>query len=454
MSPKPGNWLRECFQSMTFWRVTLVVTLLSCLVSLAAAPPVRHSQQFTVFDGRPVNATSPGPLKTKTGQPLLKLDADTLVVSAERVRLHLVGQLGLPIDAGGKIQLVLYPAQRPESLIGVTSVITPSGWEYRVDIPDQIEAQQLVRGVTHALLLEIANRGQGPKSAELPLWLVEGLTAQLLAVAGPELVVTSVPLGKMLRSVTERRGVDYLKDARGVLATNAPPAFKVLGRPTQLDLEGDRLKTYQAAAHLFVYELLHTKTGPTGIVQMLRQLPNCWNWETAFLKAYSTEFPRMLDVEKAWSITVLAFTARDPSQVWSKVVCLGRLDDVLTVTTQVRTSRDAIPQRTTISLREMLLTWDYTRHAPVVRQKLALLQAVRFNAPPEVLPLIEDYHRTLSAYLQKRSQAGRDPENRMQGSLSPVLVTQDAIRQLEVLDRQREAMRPENALSANSNVSN
>lgn len=434
---------------MTFWRAFLLATLAGGLCLHAAITPVRHSQQFTVIDGRPVTVASPGPLKDKRGHALLKLDVDTLVVSAERVRLQLLAQLGLPIDPGGKIQLVLYTAQRPDALIGMTSVITPSGWEYRVDMPDQIEPQQLVRGVTHALLLELANRGQGPKSAELPLWLVEGLTAQLLAVGGPELVVTSVPLGKMLRSVTERKGVDYLRDARTVLTNNVPPSFKVLGRPTPADVEGESLKTYQAAAHLFVYELLHTKTGPGGIVQMLRFLPGCWNWETAFLKAYATEFPRILDVEKAWSVTVLAFTARDPSQVWSKAVSLDRLDEVLAVTTQVRTSPNAIPERTRISLREMLLTWDYNRHAPVVRQKLALLQAVRFNAPADLLPLVEEYSRTLSTYLQKRSLAARAPENRMQGTVSPVLVTQEAIRQLEVLDKRREGMRPENRLSGN-----
>ncbi len=155
---------------MTLWRLFCCAAILSC--GSVSAAPVRHSHQFTVIDARPVTALSPGVLKSKTGQGLIKLDADSLLMSAERVRLVLFNELGIPLNSGGKIRLILYTATKPDNLIGVTSTIMPAGWDYGVEIPDQIEGQQLVRGIVHSLLLEAANRGQTARSAELPLWLV------------------------------------------------------------------------------------------------------------------------------------------------------------------------------------------------------------------------------------------------------------------------------------------
>jgi hypothetical protein len=212
------------------------------------------------------------------------------------------------------------------------------------------------------------------------------------------------------------------------------------------------LKTYQASAQLFVYELLQTKTAAAGLVQMLQELPKCWNWETAFLKSYSADFRRMLDVEKKWSVDLLAFTARDASRVWSMMLCLDRLDAVLSVPAQVRVTADALPQRTTLTLGDVLMTWKFSAQTAVLRQKLALLEVLRFNAAPELVPLIDGYHRTLAVYLQKRSLANHAPDNRMQGTLNSTLVAQDAIRELEVLDKRREAFRPEKALSVHSPI--
>ena len=435
---------------MNFWRIVWLIGLLAHGTVLAA--PIRHSQQFTVIDARPVTALSPGPLKTKSGQGLIKLDADALLMSAERVRLILLSELGLSYNTGGRIRLILYPASKPDNLIGVTSTISPTGWDYGVEIPDQIEGQQLVRGIVHSLLLETANRGQDSRSAELPLWLVEGLTAHLISL-GSDLVVSSIPIGTMLRTLTERRGVDYLRSAREVLRTTPSLGFHELASPRAESLNGERLKTYQASAQLFVYELLHTRTGAAGLVRMLRDLPKCWNWETAFLRAFSAEFPRMLDVEKKWSVDVLAFTARDASQVWSSVLCLDRLEDVLAVHAQVRVGSDRLPQRTTLSLREVLMKWEFASQTPVIRQKLSLLEVLRANSSPELVPLIDSYHRTLAVYLQKRSLAGHAPDNRMQGTVNATLVAQDAIRELDLLDKRREALRPERALTVHSPTS-
>lgn len=438
-------------------RHLVLLAILAMATALHAAVPVRQSQQFKVLDLRPITAASPGPLKSEKGEELIRLDADVLIVSAERVRDALRTQLALPKEGGGDIQLNLYLATRPGDLIRLAAGLSPRGWEYQMEIPDQVERQTLIRALVGVLLLEFANRGQGPKSADIPLWLVEGLTMHVSAVAGPDLIVGAVPLGGMLPTVRVWRGsdyrLDYLQHARAVLRSSRPMTFSELGHPTSQTLAGDRLKTFQSSAQLLVHELLRSKTGPAGFVSMLRDLPSCWNWETAFLHGYSADFPRMLEVEKWWAVNLLAFTSRDPSQVWSKQTCLDQLDAVLQVPARVRVTDDVLPQRQTLSLQQVITNWDFGLQVPVLQQKLLSLAALRFNAFPEVLDLVNGYQQALATYLQRRSQANRAPATRMQPTYNGHLLTKDILGDLEDLDKRRQALRPDQTLSVNSTIS-
>jgi hypothetical protein len=150
----------------------------------------------------------------------------------------------------------------------------------------------------------------------------------------------------------------------------------------------------------------------------------------------------MLDVEKKWSVDVLALTARDPAQVLGKMRALDQLNSVLSVPARVPVAANQIPERRTLSLSEVLSTWDAASQRAVLRQRLVQLQSLRYTAPKEVAPVIDNYVRTISNYLVKLNQAGRDPENRMQGTVSASLAARDAIRTFKQLDQQREALRP------------
>jgi len=187
---------------------------------------------------------------------------------------------------------------------------------------------------------------------------------------------------------------------------------------------------------------------------MLRQLPRCWNWEVALLHGFASQFPRMLDVEKKWSVDVLAFTVQDASRVWSRVQSLDRLDQILSIPVQVRVAADRLPQRETLTLQQVLTTWDTSAQIPVVQQKRSQLQFLRYNCSPELIPLVDSYCRSLAVYLQKREQASRSPETRMQSpEVSASVVAHEACKELELLDKRRDAFRPEKILSVNSPIS-
>src|SRR5262249_10110701 len=154
-------------------------------------------------------------------------------------------------------------------------------------------------------------------------------------------------------------------------------------------------------AHLLVSELLRTRNGPAKLVRLLRELPGCWNPETALLRVYADEFHSMLDLEKAWAVTVLAFTARDPTRVWTQASCLEKLDEILSIRAQVRTAAAQVPRTERMRLQQVMVGPDLAHHTAVFQQKLSLLAALRLNAPPEVARLIDSYYGTLATYLQR-----------------------------------------------------
>jgi hypothetical protein len=162
----------------------------------------------------------------------------------------------------------------------------------------------------------------------------------------------------------------------------------------------------------------------------------------------------MLDVEKKWSVDVLAFTAHDPLSVWSRMMSLDKLDQILAVPAQVREAADRLPQRKTLRLQEVLSTWQTSAQAPLIQQKLTQLQVLRYSCSPELIPLVDSYYRTLAVYLQKRDQASRSPETRMHSpETSTSLVARESAKELDLLDKRRDAFRPEKVLSVNSPIS-
>jgi hypothetical protein len=182
-------------------------------------------------------------------------------------------------------------------------------------------------------------------------------------------------------------------------------------------------------------------------VAMLRELPKCWNWEMAFLQVYKADFERMLDLEKWWSVHHFAFTSYDPSQVWSLIASLDRLDRALLVPAKIRTASDALPQREMVSLQQVISLWDYPSQVAALHQKIPVLLSLRANSSFEVILLIDGYYKALADYLAKRAQAGKAPETRMQPVLSATRVAEDLLSALEALDKRREELRPGSAVN-------
>lgn len=417
------------------------------------APPTRRAQNFIVQDLRG-NSPSSINLKSEEGAQWVKLDLDVLALSTERLHQALSRELDVSTRGSGRILLCLVTATAADQGIRIVATPFADGWHYRVDVPDQIEQLKLIRGIVEVLLLELANRSRGPKSAEIPSWLNEGLSMQLMATMGPDLILQSVPVGSMLEIVRnvggsrDAGGLDRLRQARAVLRTVAPATLAELGHPALETLKGESMERFQSSAQLFVAELCRLPNGRACLVNLLQELPWCWNWETAFLRAYRRYFARTLDVEKWWSVVLTSFTGRDPSQVWAAEICFDKLDEILLKPAQVRLSPDVMPVRTYVTPQQIIADWDFASQKAALDQTLLQLAILRVNCPLDIAALIERYRLTFQNYLQKRGEASSTAPTKGQALVSIPVLMRETIDRLDELYRQREALRRAYAAAA------
>jgi hypothetical protein len=158
----------------------------------------------------------------------------------------------------------------------------------------------------------------------------------------------------------------------------------------------------------------------------------------------------MLEVEKRWSVDLLVFTTNDPFRVASRLNCIDKLNEILSLPAQVRLSTSSLPQRKLLSLQQAITEWDLVSQRQVFPQRLAQLANLQPSAAPDIASVIDGYERVLATYLEHRALALRSPENRMQPTFNSTLVIQDAVKELELLDKRRKALAPEPSLSVNS----
>ena len=410
----------------------LASLLLAATVAQAADPIVitSHSKQFTVRGLRLGN------VKDTLGLPdLVLLDPPLLAVTAESIKQSLQQELGWTEPWHGHIFIELHPVREDRENILVTSIRSPEGWNYRIDMPDEVDTPRLVRTLVEILVVEFANRRAKERAVELPPWLVPGLTAHLQA--GPLASVVLAPNRAVLRT---RVKSDPLAAVRARLQSTSALTVDQLNWPAPDQFDGGKAEHYQACAHLFVHELLHLRDGAACLRETLALLPEHLNWQTAFFRGFQPHFQRMLDVEKWWSLVQVNISGRDTTQVWPLAESLQRLDEVLYTPVQVRLEKDEIPHESQVSVQTLLIEWDLPRQAAPLWQKVARLAELRTRLDPQVAKLASDYRAILEKYLRARQQEQTGPAVYPLGLSNARGLIADAVHDLGPLDRQREKL--------------
>ena len=403
----------------------------------AAATATSRSQQFIVH-GKPPPAAKFGRLRTAEDlNPVLELQPQALAITAERIQLAVLQRLGAtPAGGRGRFHLFLIPTNTfGPGPIQIIPRAFREGWQFHVGVPESIDWHRLVRGLSEVVLLELANReGQGGL-ARPPLWLNEGLSGILEIEDGRSLI--QEPEVSVVRA--GRRG-DPLAEARRRLADSGPLAYSDLAQPpASLAMDTNLFARFQSSAILFTQQLLAEEKGPARLRQAVALSPQFLNWELALLRAYEGRFLSALDIEKWWAVNAMVVLSRDPLRRWTREQTVARLRSVMWEATSIQSGTNAPATRRQVSVGELISSMDFAAQREVLQRKQGQLRELYRQAPDELLPLIEDYFRTLENYLTLRQAAGVDPTGRGAIEVRSQLLVRETVRRLNALDRRLDA---------------
>jgi len=363
------------------------------------------------------------------------LQPSLLVVSCEQVKTLLLGRLEMADRWQGRIDLTINPSLAEDRGPQLRAEFGERGWNYKLELPGRVQEQILMRWLICSVLLEMANRQAGAQSAEIPLWLVEGMSADLQA--------NNLPT--YLHQAGQNWTMDVKWDKRAEsmpleLRRRAPLSFQQLSWPQASELTAEGLPLYRNCAQFFLEELLRLDDGRACLRSMIGQLPQHWNWQMAFLQAFHSHFEQLVDVEKWWSVGCVNLVRGYKAQTWSDADCRKTLQSSLDVPVSVHFGSDQLPVEAMMTLQEVIRQWRPAEAEEALQRAAGGLNFLAPRATPQWRPLVQLYLKTLRDYLQASPTAGVD---RQLGKHSPSLLPglkADAIKQLDFLDRQREAI--------------
>ena len=372
----------------------------------------------------------------------IRLEPAFLSVTAERIKDSLWHQLGVPVGAQwqGNIALALHPARRWNEPTPVSATPGLRGWNYRLDLPDVLPKAQFIRAMTSAVLFELAehNSTGSARVPELPAWLVDGLTQQLISgevrdllVASPDRLLNGLPQS---RQDTKQHGLDPLVAARQILKQSSPLTFEQMSWPTEDQFAGNDGGEYLASAQVFVQELLSLADGPARLNLFITQLPQHENWQTAFQTVYQQYFPRPLDVEKWWSLRSINFLSHDPGPAWTPGVSREKLDAILRIPVEIRSNSNSLPAHADLSFQEAILKVSYSQQDAVFSAKLGELGIAQLRLTPNLASFAYSYRQVLAAYL---GQAGDRTVRQSGRAIKSRAGVRETLSKLNTLDNQR-----------------
>jgi hypothetical protein len=418
---------------------------LVALLCLLASPALAEMRpDYVTVESRSKIFVVVGPQKGASwrmvqGKNQIRLEPAVLAVSCERIREALFSELGLPANwttasqanRAGRIYLWIHP--NSERVIKFIPVPSPSGFNYRIELPNSATSDDLIETVVYGLLLSLAGEKSPSKFVEIPLWLKEGFVEHLRATATEALTLQPNQM------VQAQLRIDSLAPVRQALREKGTFSFEELSWPEKLKPE--QAPEYKASAQLFVHQLLEFPRGRESLRHFITDIGLRENWQFAFLDAFKDRFARLLDVEKWWALTLVSFTGRDPEMLWAARESLQRLDAVLRVPVNVHATANRLPERSVISLQEGVRNIDRTRESLLLQNTIRELAQLRVRVSPELLPLLDAYQKSLSEYLEIRDPGERRDRSKNRAPVNLGVARSQFSKRLDQLDQDRARLR-------------
>ena len=395
---------------------------------------------------------------------IIVLSPELLTVSAERIKEGVVQQLGTTDRwsvKGDKIQITFASGKSNPNRFHIDSHRFTNGWRYQVKISPKIRRQVWLRGCVGLFLLEMANRMATERSAEVPVWLIDGIATELSQTALVDLspsFTDQIQVGgtnpSLGRIIPTQRRQDPILATRAFLGQNVPVSVAELFFPSNDHLNGNKATLYRRSAHFFFRQLANLPAGKASLQQFIASLSSYLNWQQAFFPSFQEQFTTMLEVEKWWSVALTDLTQLTPVSSWSPAESLSYLDRILKPAALVGQERDQLAQRRNFTLQQVIAQWDIADQRPTLVQIQSRLRVLSIYAAPSLRPVIQGYQKALNDYLERRGSVGFDPSRRGQARLRSERVVSDTQKELNKLDQQRQQLRGSTANSASPQNAN
>jgi hypothetical protein len=214
-----------------------------------------------------------------------------------------------------------------------------------------------------------------------------------------------------------------------------------LSWPDGAQVNGEDNGVYRASAQLFVSELLALKGGAARLRAMLAALPHGLNWQTAFFAAFHENFREPLEVEKWWSLRMIAFAGIHSGPRWTVAASRDQLAELLSVPVAFRSLSNSLPSHAEISLQSAIRNLEPAPLAAGLQIKLRDLALAQSRLAPPFAALADEYRNTLAGFLEKKQPA---PVVSTASKHAPAMrhpdENEEVLKKLDALDaRRREA---------------
>lgn len=437
---------------MSRGRLTLLGLALGCALALrvpaqSALPGLitarSHSGQFVVT-GRATASILPATLGQTVATNWVPLQPTFLSMTCERVKEALLLRLGARDRWQGQVTVLLRPLRHLDDPPRLLPTRFKDGWVYRLELPDAMDPEQLIRTLVGVLVVEWANRQSSDAPADVPLWLTEGLTQTLLAEPVLNLVVSPPNTRQerlLLRETTKHgRQAPPLAAARAYFASHEPLDFEDLCWPQPLTAPGADFLAFKHSAGLFASCLLRLRGGGASLTAMLDELGRCRNWQTAFLRAFPAHFARILDVDKWWALEIAHFLQRGDALTWRPSESLRQLDAALTVTVRPEGGPDAPARILVLPLGVWLTQTPPRQQEEALRPSVRQLEAILPRLSPGLMPLAQEYLKLLQAHQRELERGLRGAPSQRLNTFALNQSTRRLATRLAALDEQRAAL--------------
>ncbi len=140
---------------------------------------------------------------------------------------------------------------------------------------------------------------------------------------------------------------------------------------------------------------------------------------------------------------IVQLTGQNQYQNWTQREAVEKLESLLMLPAEVRLNDADSPLEAEVTLQQAIQGWNFVVQKQTLVQKVNQLLIARLKMPRQLIPFVNEYGRILQNYVaaRQRIESFRPRRGQMRPKVAPVI--DEAVRQLDSLDRRLALFKPE-----------